>query len=114
MAINSDFPDPSFVQDAEGAWYAFSTNGNGKRVQVARSQDFNTWTLLDIEALPTLAGWETEIDHWAPDVIRRVCSLLCFSLACVDVFAERWLLCYVLFRRGQRDGEASLCGRRGL
>ncbi|GAQ06298.1 hypothetical protein ALT_3619 [Aspergillus lentulus] len=71
MAINSDFPDPSFVQDAEGAWYAFSTNGNGKRVQVARSQDFNTWTLLDIEALPTLAGWETEIDHWAPDVIRR-------------------------------------------
>jgi beta-xylosidase len=24
-----------------------------------------------IDALPTLAGWETEIDHWAPDVIRR-------------------------------------------
>ncbi|RHZ60464.1 glycoside hydrolase family 43 protein [Aspergillus thermomutatus] len=71
MAINSDFPDPSFVQSADGAWYAFGTNGNGKRVQVARSADFSSWTLLDKEALPALAGWETEIDHWAPDVIRR-------------------------------------------
>ncbi|GIJ86982.1 hypothetical protein Asppvi_005881 [Aspergillus pseudoviridinutans] len=71
MAINSDFPDPGFVRSTDGAWYAFGTNGNGKRIQVARSTDFKTWTLLNKEALPTLAGWETERDHWAPDVIRR-------------------------------------------
>jgi beta-xylosidase len=72
MAIDSDFPDPSFVQATDGTWYAFGTNGNGKRVQVASSSDFKTWALLDKEALPTLAKWETEIDHWAPDVIKRV------------------------------------------
>jgi hypothetical protein len=72
MVINSDFPDPGFVRNTDGTWYAFSTNGNGKRVQVPRSTDFKIWTLLNKEALPTLAGWETERDHWAPDVIRRV------------------------------------------
>ncbi|KAL1998382.1 hypothetical protein VTN02DRAFT_6296 [Thermoascus thermophilus] len=71
MAIDADFPDPGFVKGPNGLWYAFGTNGNGKRVQVATSPDFETWTLLDVEALPTLAGWETEVDHWAPDVIQR-------------------------------------------
>lgn len=60
------------MKAADGKWYAFGTNGNGKRVQVAVSDDFSKWTLLDIEALPTLAGWETEKDHWAPDVVLRV------------------------------------------
>ncbi|KAE8351379.1 glycosyl hydrolase [Aspergillus coremiiformis] len=69
--LDTDFPDPSFVQAADGTWYAFGSNGNGKRIQIASSPDFKTWTLLDKEALPTLAGWETNIDHWAPDVIRR-------------------------------------------
>lgn len=72
LVLNTDFPDPSFVQADDGTWYAFGTNGNGKRVQVATSRDFQNWNLLDKEALPTLAGWETEVDHWAPDVIRRV------------------------------------------
>lgn len=72
LALDTNFPDPSFVQADDGTWYAFGTNGNGKRVQVATSKDFKTWTLLDKEALPTLAGWETEVDHWAPDVIKRV------------------------------------------
>lgn len=74
LVLDTNFPDPSFVQDGnDDSWYAFGTNGNGKRVQVAHSTDFETWTLLDKEALPTLAGWETEIDHWAPDVVQRVC-----------------------------------------
>lgn len=73
LVIDSDFPDPGFVGTPEGTWYAFGTNGNGKRVQVATSPDFKSWTLTDKEALPTLAGWETEIDHWAPDVVQRVC-----------------------------------------
>lgn len=75
--MNTDFPDPSFMKAGDNKWYAFGTNGNGKRIQVARSDDFNTWTLLDVEALPTLAPWETAIDHWAPDVVMRVS---CFSL----------------------------------
>lgn len=72
VAINTNFPDPSFVGAADGYWYAFGTNGNGKRVQVARSTDFANWDLLDVEALPTVGSWETEKDHWAPDVVMRV------------------------------------------
>ncbi|KAJ5971479.1 Glycoside hydrolase family 43 [Penicillium vulpinum] len=71
LGLNTNFPDPSFMKAADNKWYAFGTNGNGKRVQVAVSNDFNTWTLLDIEALPTLSTWETENDHWAPDVVMR-------------------------------------------
>lgn len=72
LALNTDFPDPAFVQHTDGSWYAFGTNGNGERIQVAYSDDFWSWTLLDgVEALPTLSGWETEVDHWAPDVFRR-------------------------------------------
>jgi hypothetical protein len=72
LALNTNFPDPSFLKAADNRWYAFGTNGNGKRVQVAVSDDFKSWTLLDVEALPTLSTWETENDHWAPDVVMRV------------------------------------------
>ena len=75
LGLNANFPDPSFMKAADNRWYAFGTNGNGKRVQVAVSDDFKTWTLLDIEALPTLSTWETENDHWAPDVVMRVSFL---------------------------------------
>ena len=75
LVINEDFADPSFVQHTDGSWYAFATNGNGKRVQVAHSPDFQSWTVLDVEALQTLSGWETDYNHWAPDVVRRVRSL---------------------------------------
>ncbi|KAJ5124987.1 Glycoside hydrolase family 43 [Penicillium bovifimosum] len=71
LGLNTDFPDPSFLKAADNKWYAFGTNGNGKRVQVATSDDFVSWTLLDVEALPTLSSWETDIDHWAPDVVMR-------------------------------------------
>ncbi|KAJ5462304.1 hypothetical protein N7530_010509 [Penicillium desertorum] len=71
LGLNTNFPDPSFMKAADNKWYAFGTNGNGKRVQVAVSDNFKTWTLLDVEALPTLSTWETENDHWAPDVVMR-------------------------------------------
>src|SRR3569623_488024 len=72
MGLKTDFPDPTFLKAAEGIWYAFGSNGNGKRIQVARSADFNTWTLLDTEALTKLSTWETDKDHWAPSVVLRV------------------------------------------
>lgn len=72
MGLDTHFADPGLLETPDGKWYAYGTNGNGKRVQVATSDDFYTWTLLDIEALPTLASWETAKDHWAPDVVMRV------------------------------------------
>lgn len=72
LAIDADFPDPAFIRVPDGSWYAFGSNGNGKRIQVARSPDFKKWTLLDVEALTTISDWETNVDHWAPDVVMRV------------------------------------------
>ncbi|KAJ5274054.1 hypothetical protein N7478_009179 [Penicillium angulare] len=71
MGLSTDFPDPTFLKAADGKWYAFGSNGNDKRIQVAKSTDFNTWTLLNIDALTTLSTWETDKDHWAPSVILR-------------------------------------------
>lgn len=72
MGLDTNFPDPAFLETPDRKWYAYGTNGNGKRIQVATSDDFETWKLLDIEALPTISSWETDKDHWAPDVIMRV------------------------------------------
>lgn len=74
LALDTDFPDPSFVHTPENKWYAFGTEGNGKRIQVAESDDFTTWTRLDIEGLPNVAAWEDDSAHYAPDVIQRVSS----------------------------------------
>ncbi|KAJ5081213.1 hypothetical protein N7456_013451 [Penicillium angulare] len=71
MGLNTDFPDPTFLKAADGDWYAYGSNGNDKRIQVAKSTDFKTWTLLNIETLTTLSTWETDKDHWAPSVILR-------------------------------------------
>lgn len=72
LGLNADFPDPSIVKALDGKWYAFGTAGNGKRIQVAVSNDFNSWNLLDVEALPTFGTWETGNTNYAPDVIQRV------------------------------------------
>lgn len=87
LALDTDFPDPSFIQHTDGTWYAFGTNGNGHRIQVANSTDFMNWTLLNIEALPNLSSWENEPDHWAPDVFRRVSlPLIPFLSKCMQTF----------------------------
>lgn len=91
LAINASFPDPGFVQDTNGTWYAFATNGNGKRVQVASSTDFETWDLLDIEALQNLSTWETDRNHWAPDVVRRVRFFTpIITMTAADCMSGRW------------------------
>lgn len=74
--INADFPDPAIFHLTDGTWRAYATNGNGVRVQVARSDDFNTWTLLSgTDALPTIPSWVYADSPavWAPDVQQLVC-----------------------------------------
>ncbi|KAF7561303.1 hypothetical protein G7046_g2838 [Stylonectria norvegica] len=65
--ISTDFPDPCLVQDTDGTWLSFATNGNGKHIQVASAKDpLGDWTLLDTDALPG-SGWTSGRDFWAPD-----------------------------------------------
>lgn len=68
-AININFPDPSVLQDTDGTWYAFATNGNGKNVQSASAPDISgPWTVLSNDLLPTVGAWSNGANVWAPDV----------------------------------------------
>jgi hypothetical protein len=75
-----NFPDPGLIEH-NGTWFAYGTNPKKKtadtiHVPVATSTNFVNWTLHEgYDALPTLGGWEKEVNHWAPDVIQRVSIL---------------------------------------
>ncbi|KAL4784896.1 glycosyl hydrolase [Aspergillus varians] len=72
--LDINFPDPGVIQTEQG-YYAFATQSNGKRVPVARSDNFTSWTLLDgTDALPgPYPSWVKTGDPkvWAPDVVQR-------------------------------------------
>jgi beta-xylosidase len=65
--IDQDFPDPDILE-VDGSYYAYATNGNAKNVQVATSDDLETWEVLDEDALPELASWIIPGKTWAPEV----------------------------------------------
>ncbi|PLN86361.1 hypothetical protein BDW42DRAFT_93757 [Aspergillus taichungensis] len=78
--VLDDFPNPGMAH-FNGTWVAYGTDtGTGiatAHVPVATSDDFIVWRRkLGHDALPTLGGWEKEINHWGPDVIQRVSSHL--------------------------------------
>ena len=68
--IVTDFPDPMVLRVA-GLYYAYATTDGTRRIQVARSRDLASWTLL-ADALPRLPAWQSvEVGKtWAPDVSR--------------------------------------------
>jgi len=74
--IDKNFPDPSVIE-VDGVWYAFATNGLGRRIPMAKSSDFKSWSIIDGDAMPTVGAWARSKDAqvWAPDVIRRVSCL---------------------------------------
>ena len=65
--VENDFPDPDALE-TDGAYYAYATNGNAKNVQLARSDDLQTWEMLPTDALPTLPSWVIPGKTWAPEV----------------------------------------------
>lgn len=69
-AFPQDFPDPSIFLDTD-TWYAFSTSSGGLNVPVAKSSDATSWSLLGVDALPSVGAWADadEPDVWAPDVV---------------------------------------------
>ncbi|MCL2725298.1 MAG: glycoside hydrolase family 43 protein [Polyangiaceae bacterium] len=69
--LGGDFADP-FVLRANGAYYAFATNANGKNVHAARSTDLATWSEIP-DPLPTLPSWAKANEGltWAPSVLQR-------------------------------------------
>jgi beta-xylosidase len=68
--IRTNFPDPSILPVGD-TFYAFATNGSGRNVQAARSQDLVNWEGLG-DAMPGLASWIkiSRSDVWAPEAIQ--------------------------------------------
>ena len=77
--LASNFPDPSIIW-VNGYWYSFATTNGVVNIQIARSQDFVTWTQINYhngsqrDALPSIPMWVngTAANTWAPDVIMLV------------------------------------------
>ncbi|KAF7588765.1 hypothetical protein BBP40_005231 [Aspergillus hancockii] len=74
-AIDEDFADLG-VKKTDGGYYAFATSANGVNAQIAHSDDFTTWNVLDgQDALPgPFPIWVKDAKHpavWAPDVIQQ-------------------------------------------
>jgi beta-xylosidase len=71
--IEQDFPDPSII-NVDDQWYAFATQGNGKKVQIAQTKvgDLRSWKLRDEDALPNAGEWSTGTNIWAPQVLQVV------------------------------------------
>ncbi|KAJ5165819.1 hypothetical protein N7492_006115 [Penicillium capsulatum] len=74
LGIDADFADPCVIQTDDG-WDSFATGIEGINIQVAHSDGFSSWPLLDgHDAVPgPFPSWVAGAPGtWAPDVIRRV------------------------------------------
>ena len=99
--LDRDFPDP-FVLQADGTYYAYATNGNGKQVQTATSKDLVHWA-PGPDALPKVGPWGFPGNTWAPEVLYDGAYVLyytapsgtqCIGRAVADrplgPFVDRW------------------------
>lgn len=76
--LDRNFPDPG-VLAVERTYYAYATEGGGRHIQVASSQDLVSWEYLG-EALPTLPRWTTGMT-WAPEVIETSAGFVMYYTA---------------------------------
>jgi len=67
--IDQDFPDPDILRVGDTSYaYATQTSNGSRNVQVATSEDLQTWEVRRTDALPQLPEWATNGRTWAPDV----------------------------------------------
>ncbi|HEX4903008.1 MAG TPA: glycoside hydrolase family 43 protein [Acidimicrobiales bacterium] len=64
-----DFPDP-YVMQANGSWWAFSTQVGVTAIPTLRSDDLVHWEWVG-DALQAAPAWAEWGHHWAPSVLRR-------------------------------------------
>lgn len=76
--IRADFPDP-FILRVGDVYYAFATTDAAQHLQVARSSDLVTWSMLD-DPLPRLASWSSG-DTWAPEIIKTSAGFVLYYTA---------------------------------
>lgn len=70
--FDADFADPTVIRASDGNYYAYATqtlkDARTLNIQVARSRDLTSWTLIG-DALPVKPAWANTTDKfWAPHV----------------------------------------------
>lgn len=69
FVVDQDFPDPDLLQ-VDDTYFAYATNSPAYNVQFATSDDLESWTVADSDALPELPSWAAEGRTWAPEVTK--------------------------------------------
>ena len=82
-AVNEDFPDPS-VLDADGVYYAYSTEVGFDDVPYVTSTNGTQWSSAMGDALPTLPSWASFGDTWGPTVARSADGQYVMFYAALD------------------------------
>jgi hypothetical protein len=78
LMLDGDFADP-FVLRAGSGYYAFASGARGAHLQVAKSSDLSSWTMVG-DPLPKLPAWAARTDGltWAPAVLARGTSFVLY------------------------------------
>lgn len=66
--VDVNFPDPALLA-ADGSFYLYATEGEGRNIQTMSSTDLVSWRPGD-DALPQLGSWALPGKTWAPEVIK--------------------------------------------
>ncbi len=82
-AVNEDFPDPS-VLDADGVYYAYSTEVGFDDVPYVTSTNGTQWSSAMGDALPALPSWASFGDTWGPTVARSADGQYVMFYAALD------------------------------
>lgn len=62
---------PYSIIKVANTWHTFASSAGRLHVQHAWSDNFDDWTLCELDALPSLPNWvESRSDIWDPDVIQ--------------------------------------------
>lgn len=67
----NNFPDPAVIS-VGSSYIAYGTNDGTHNVPMANSNNYESWTYANRDALPKVGAWSTGANVWAPDVIQLV------------------------------------------
>ncbi len=67
--FGGDFPDPTVIE-VDDSYYAYATQGSSGLIQMARSDDLQSWELLPQGALEQVPGWSEPLSVWAPAIVE--------------------------------------------
>ena len=118
-ALNRDFPDPTVIRTSDDTFYGYATqlvtDARTVNIQVARSDDLESWTYLG-DAMPERPSWaQSTQTYWAPHVVEHDGLFYLFYSAIPDDADDEEMCLAVATSASPRGpfkdvGQSLLCG----